>query len=485
MVQFNQIPPGGRVPGAYVEIDSRRAQQGSGLKAYAALIIGQKLAAGTAAANTIVPVTSEAQAVALAGRGSQLHRMARAWFRNNQETPTFLGVLADDGAGVAASCTITLTGPATAAGTLPLYVGGDLVNVAVNASDAANTVAAAIAAAINANADLPVTATVATNVVTVTARHKGLSFNGFDVRAAYQSTDAIPAGLGVTITAMASGTTAPALATLIAAMGDVQFDVIAHPYTDATSLTALETEMASRFGPLRMIDGIAVTASPETHGNLITLGNGRNSPHSVIFGTNRGPTPGFEFAAAAAAVIAYYGEIDPARPFETLPLTGVLGPAEAARFTQNERNLLLGDGISTVRIEGGVVQIERAITTYQVNASGVPDTAYLDVTTMLTLSALRTSFRNRIRTKFARHKVANDGTRFASGQFVVTPKTAKAECVAWFRDMEELGLVEDIDQFKRDVVVERNADPTRLDILLPANIVNPLVQTATRFEFRL
>jgi phage tail sheath gpL-like len=82
--------------------------------------------------------------------------------------------------------------------------------------------------------------------------------------------------------------------------------------------------------------------------------------------------------------------------------------------------------------------------------------------------------------------VADDTARFGTGQSIATPKTVKAECIAWFTEMEELGLVEDLAQFKRDVVVERNSsDPTRLDILLPPNIVNPLLQTATKFEFRL
>jgi hypothetical protein len=39
--------------------------------------------------------------------------------------------------------------------------------------------------------------------------------------------------------------------------------------------------------------------------------------------------------------------------------------------------------------------------------------------------------------------------------------------------MEELGLVENFDQFKTDLVVERNAsDPNRLDFLLPPDIIN-------------
>jgi phage tail sheath gpL-like len=486
-ISFNTIPSNLRVPFTPVEIDQSRAQQGPVLIEYTALLIGQKLAAGSAAANSLLVVTSEAQVILLAGRGSMLARMAKRWFENNQVTKTYIGVLADDGAGVAATGTITTTGPATANGTVQLYLGGDLVQVPVTAGDSANTIAAAIASAINANLDLPVTAAAVANVVTVTFRHKGLSGNQFDIRVNYQDGQALPAGVGAVIVAMSGGTTSPVLATLIAAMGDTHFHVVAHPYSDATSLTAIENEMASRFGPMRMIDGVAFTASAETHANLLTLGNGRNSPHSAIVATNKSPTPPYEYAAASAAIVAMAGALDPARPFQTLPLKGVLAPQEANRFTLSERNLLLGDGISTTKVgPGGIVQLERMITTYQVNAAGAPDTGYMDVTSMLTLLALRATFRNQILAKYPRHKLANDGTRFGAGQVVMTPKLGKAEAVAWFEQMEQLGLVEDIDQFKRDLVVERDGtDPNRLNFLLPPNLVNGLIVTATQLQFRL
>lgn len=56
--------------------------------------------------------------------------------------------------------------------------------------------------------------------------------------------------------------------------------------------------------------------------------------------------------------------------------------------------------------------------------------------------------------------------------------------MAWFREMEELGLVEGFDQFKRDLVVERNvSDPNRLDFLLPPDLINQLIVTAVKFQF--
>jgi phage tail sheath gpL-like len=487
-ISFTNIPTTNRLPFAYAEFDASQAQQGPALLTYKALLIGQKTSAGSATANTLVRVTSAAAAIPYVGRGSMLHRMAVAWFASNKATELWLGVLADDGAGVAANGTITVTGPATAAGTIYLYIGGQRITIAVASGAVQNDIATAINAAINAATDLPVTSTVATNVVTVTFRHKGLSGNGLDMRVNYRTGEALPTGVSLAFVALASGTTSPSLTNLIAAMGDTWFHVIAHPYTDSTNLGALETEMASRFAAPRMIDGVIVTSLAGTHSALTTLGAARNSPSSVIAAQpGESPlTPAFEFAAEYAALIAYYGSQDPARPFQTLPMVNALPPADTDLFTNAERNLQLFDGIATSRVVSGQVQMERAITTYQTSSSGADDTAYLDVTTPLTLMYLRYSWRTRMLTKYPRHKLANDGARIGAGQAVITPKVGEAEALAWFRQMEELGLVEGYDQFKRDLIVERNTtDPNRLDFLLPADVINQLVVNATVFQFRL
>ncbi len=493
-IAFQSVPSTLRVPFVAVEFDSSRAQQGPALLPYRALLLGQKLAAGTAAANSLARVTSADQVAALAGRGSMLHRMARAYFSNNRVTETWIGVLDDNGAGVAASGTITVTvagegGDQSAAGTINLYVGGDLVQVAVATGDNDNTIAANINAAINDALDLPATSTVLANVATVTHRHRGEVGNDLDLRVNYQDGEQLPSGVDVAIDAMTGGTTNPVLTSLLAALGDTWFQVWAHPYTDETSLTAIEGELASRFGPMRMIDGVAITSAAGTQAVLGTLGDTRNSPHSCIVAQagNAPLTPPSEFAAAVAAIVAYQGNIDPARPLQTLPVKGVKAPAEADRFTLTERNLELYDGIGTTRVAaGGEVQLERIVTTYQANAAGAPDTSYLDVTTMLTLLYLRYSFRNRILVRYPRHKLGNDGTRFGAGQAIITPKIGKAEALGWFREMEELGLVEGFEQFKNDLVVERNAsDPNRLDFLLPPDLINQFIVGAANIQFRL
>lgn len=488
-ITFNSIPTNLRVPFVAVEFDNSRAAQGPSILAYRALLIGQKRSTGTAAANSLHKVTNADQVLTLAGRGSMLHRQAIAWFNNNKSTELWIGVLDDNGAGVAATGTLTITGPATEAGTLNIYLGGTKISVAIANGDVQNTIATNIAAAINANLDLPVTAAAATNVVTLTFRHKGTVGNDFDIRLNYQTGEKTPAGVAVAVVAMSAGATNPVLTTLIAALGDTWYNVISHPYTDATSLTAIETELVSRFGPMRMIDGIAITSAAGTQSVLSTLGDTRNSPHSLILSQpGKLPlTPPMEFAAMAAAVVAFYGASDPARPFQTLPLVGALPPAEADRFTNTERNLMLFDGIATSKVgAGGVVQLERVITTYKTNAAGADDTSYLDATSMLTLMYARYSFRTRVLNRYPRHKLANDGTRFGAGQAVITPKLMRAEAIAWFQELQNLGLFEGLDQFKADLVVERNAqDPNRLDVLLPPDLINQLIVTGAQIQFRL
>ena len=112
------------------------------------------------------------------------------------------------------------------------------------------------------------------------------------------------------------------------------------------------------------------------------------------------------------------------------------------------------------------------------------DASYLDVTTPATLGYIRYATRARITQKFPRHKLANDGTAFGPGQAIVTPGIIRAELLALFRELELQGLVEDFDQYKADLIVERNAnDPNRIDVLSPPNLVNQLRVFAEQIQF--
>lgn len=66
----------------------------------------------------------------------------------------------------------------------------------------------------------------------------------------------------------------------------------------------------------------------------------------------------------------------------------------------------------------------------------------------------------------------------------MTPATMKAEAVVWFKTHAENGLVENFDDFKKNLKVERNAsNRNRLDVLLPPDLMNKLDVVATQIAF--
>lgn len=487
MISFNAIPVNLRVPGAYIEFDASRALSGLFQTNNRVLLVGQKLAAGTVDDLTPTPILTADQAIAAFGRGSMLARMAKALKAADAYSECVAIALDDPGAGTAATFTITVTGPATAAGTIALLIAGQKVEVAVASGDVQNDIATAIEAAIDAVLDLPVTAAVATNVVTLTARHKGTCGNGIDVRHSYYDGESLPAGVALAIAAAVAGAGDPDYATLTAILGDNDYRTIILGNVNATILNEMETELDDRWGPLRMLESFAYGATPGSQGTVAAFGAGRNSELVSIIGTGTSPTPPWEWAASYGGVVGYYSAIDPARPFQTLRLPGILPPAEASRFTRAERELLLKDGISTYTVDSaGTVYIERAITTYQTNSLGIEDLAWLDVNTPLTLAYFRQAVRARILLKFPRHKLASDNANFSPGQAIVTPRIIRAELIALFREMEEAGLVEDLDQFKGDLIVERDSgDANRINALIPPNIVNQFRVFAAQVQFRL
>lgn len=485
-ISFNQVPSAHRTPFWFVEFDNTAAVKGPTLLAYKALMLGQKLSGGTATANVPVTVTSAKQAETLFGAGSMLSHMCDRWFDNNKQTGLTIIPLDDNASGVAASGTLTFAGTATTAGSINLYVNGRLLSVAVEVGDTPTEIASNVKAAINAETTFPISGgALSDGELTYAFKHKGLAGNEIDVRINLTAEEEYPGAVSCTIVAPSGGTLNPVLTSAISAMGDEQYNIIAFPYTDSTSMTAIEGELTERWGPSRPLDGLAVTAKSAAHGSLLTFGETRNSPFVTCFGMYKHPDSPYEYAAGKAALIAFYGNIDPARPFQTLEQAGALAPALEDRFTMEERNLLLFSGIATSFVDGGgKVRIERAITMYRENALGATDVSYLDVNTILTNSYLRYDFRAYFARKYPRHKLADDTYRVPPGQAVITPKVAKAECIALYSGWLELGLVENMDAFKASLVVERNiTDRNRLDFLLSPDLMNQLVVGAARFAF--
>src|SRR6516164_7008359 len=187
-ISFNQIPSNIKVPLYWVEVDpSMAGLPNLGLRA---LLVGTMLGPTLAQAMPNVPIAigSQAQADAAFGKGSELARMFVAFFANNFANEVWgLGVPEPVGA-IAATGTITVTQSPTEAGTIHLYIAGQHIPVNIAASDTTANIALAIVDEITATPDLPVTATAATNIVTLHAVWKGVTGNDIRVDLNYYGT---------------------------------------------------------------------------------------------------------------------------------------------------------------------------------------------------------------------------------------------------------------------------------------------------------
>lgn len=486
-ISYNTIVSDIRTNTHHIEVDSSRAVQGLNLRRHVILAMGIKLAAGTKAELVPVPVSSGAQADDFFGVGSQLAEMVHAAKAANSDTEMVAVGIDELSGGTAGTTTATVVGTMTEDGTIAMYVGGIFIAVPVLNSDDQDAIAAAIVTAFNAHESVTrqsFTIAATLGVVTFTMKWKGE--DQADVRFNYNESDEFPAGItSITVAEAVAGAGNSAISEIITAIGDEQYDTFLMPFTDDTNQGLLETELARRFGGMVQLEGVAFSGFVGTAGDTTTEGNARNSAHYVIMSANESPTSPWIWGAVTGAVDAK--EPDPARPRQTLPLPGLLPATKTSIWTQSQRNTLLFDGIAThVVDQSGKITIERLVTTYQTNAQGVPDTAFLDVTTLRSLAAIRFSRRSSISLNFPRHKLMDDTADIPQGQPIVTPKTIRAHGLAQFQQWQAAGWVEDFEQFADEYIVFIDqADPNRIVEQMGPNLMNQFRGLSSQIQYLL
>lgn len=490
-IPFTNIPSNLRTPLFFAEFDNSQANTATTTQR--TLIMGQMLTDGTLPANIPVLVSSVATVAGQCGAGSMLHGQMAAYLANDTAGEIYILPLSDTTAMVAATGKITVTTPASATGVISLYIAGIRVQVAVVATDEVAAVATALTAAINTTASLPVTAAAVDAVITLTAKNKGAHGNTIDLRLNYLGSaggETTPDSLVLTFTPMAGGAGAPELDDALANLQDRTFDFIINPYTDTASLNKIKeflSDSTGRWSYAEQLYGHSFAAQSGTYGQLTAAGELRNDQHASLLGVNGSPTPSYIWSAAYVGAIAQSLRNDPGRPLQTLAISGVLAPPLANRFTLTERNNLLHSGISTVTVtDDGTVQVENIITTYQKNKYGAEDDSYLQIETLFLLMFVTRFLRTQVTSKFARMKLAANGTRFAPGSAIITPNVIRAELIAQYQTLEFNGYVQDAKGFAKGLIVEKSAsNPNRVDVLWTGVLINQLRIFAVLNQFRL
>jgi phage tail sheath gpL-like len=493
MIPFAQVPETIRVPIFYAELDNSQAN--GELASQRTLLIGQMTAAGIGLAEVPLISAGVGDARQQFGTQSMLAAMTGAYRAADSSGELWYLPLEDDTEALAATGTVTIAAAPTSAGVLSLYVAGKRYALSVLPTQTPEDIATTLAALFGADALALVTANAHGNSVALTAINAGECGNEIDIRLNYLGApggEYLPVGMAVQIAPMSGGALNPsdALQAALDNCGDKAFDFIVCPYTDAQSLNVLKAfldDTAGRWAWNQQIYGHVFTAYRGTLAGCTTLGSGRNNQHESILGFQDSPTPAWLVAAQLAGSIAPALRNDPGRPVQTLPIVGMQPPPVASRFQLTDRNVLLYDGISTFYVsDDGTCYAENIVTSYQKNAWGDPDDSYLEVETMFLLMYVLREMRSMVTSKYARMKLAANGTRFASGSAVVTPAIIQADVIAKYQEMEDAGYVQQSALFAQNVILEQNAkNPNRVDCLWPGTLIDQLRIFALLAQFRL
>jgi len=480
-ISFNNIPQALRYPGVYIEIDG--SQAGLGQDIPAVLLVGQKLSTGTAPTGEVLPISSVSDAKTKAGAGSMLAQMAARYRAIDPTLDVYILPYADNGAGVAATGTITVTGVATVAGTLALYIAGKLVSVGVTSSMTLAQIATAIAAAIT-DIEIPVTAAAVGAVVTLTARHKGTCGNNIDIRLNLYN-ELMPTNLGLTFAMMAGGTGDPAPGNLEAILGNSRwYRYVALGINDAATLAAWHTESQRRYQPPIQAGFRAFTAHRGDYTAAAAFGVTKNYEHIVDLSLEINPTSTWEAAAIVAAAAAPKLYNSPVESLEGLQLTGMIG---VSYHTWTNANSLLFKGMSVLQVnKDGSCSIKRLITMHQFRPDGSADDAYLDVNAPEVLERIRYEQRIGAIKKFVGTAAAKTNEGYRPGLRITTEDSVKAFLLSLYQHtlLQEFGWVQNYAYYKSTLIVEQDPlNPSRFNYIDTPILLSPFYILAGRAQF--
>ncbi len=481
-IPFDYIPQALRYPGAYVEADGSKAGLGGDIPAM--LLVGQKLATGTAPAGEIIRVSSVEDAKTKAGEGSMLHQMAERYRARDKVLDLYMLPYSDLVAGVKATGTITVTAQPTASGTLALYVSGKVVNVGITAGDTINNVATAIAAAFT-DAGIPATAAAAAAVVTLTARHKGTCGNHIDIRLNLYG-ETTPTGLGLTIVAMSGGSGDPVPGNLEATLGSGRwYRYVALGINDAATLAAWHTESQRRYQPPVQAGFRAFTSHRGDYAAAAAFGEVKNYEHIANLSLELNPTSTWEAAAMLAAAAAPKLYNSPVESLEGVQLTGMIG---VSYHDWTQANSLLFNGMSVMQVaKDGTCTIKRLISMYQFRPDNSPDDAFLDINAAEVYERIRLEQRMESIRRFVGTAAAKDNEGYRPGLRITTEDSVRAMLLSVYKNklVSEYGWCQAYKFYKDNLVVEQDPDnPSRFNYVDTPVLLSPFYIVAGRGQFR-
>jgi phage tail sheath gpL-like len=469
-ITFNSVPANAAASQVFVEQEAVNRGSGSPVIPHKKLVVGQYNSGKTPIDDTPQLVLNLADAWDRYGRGSQLAAMIeKAGVQDG--IPVYALPIADDGAAVAAEGSIVFTGTATAAGTLAIYIAGRRITVAVAVGDTASEVATVVAAAINADLDLPVTASANTGTVTATARWAGESGNQIALQMNRLDTDETPAGLAAVVTDIGSataGATDPDVSTALGNLGDAWYTEIAFPYLSSSALTALKVAGVTRDNPGVNRPVWSMVGYTDTYANFITeLGN-HNSEWLTFVPVHGSPSPAYEIAAAAAKLAAQVQQTTPGRPLKGQTLTGISAGDTNDLVWSTRDTIVKAGGSHTYNTEGGGVTIGDLVTTRITTDAGADTDEWRFAIIIPNNQFKRYALEQVFRASPYDQAVVISDDDLPGPTYAIRPRAVKSRCVQLVDDWVQRGLSTSRDQIVAGITsVINGSNSGRIDVLIP------------------
>lgn len=462
-MNLNPNIPETMIPGTYTGYNYYAGPNGLPANIQKVLLIGDVSSAGSLAACKPTEVSSEQEAISLAGSGSvlmQMYKAAKKAWKYAQITLLRHAAVT----GSAATWESTLSGTATAAGIVSVIINGQKISVGVAKTDTAAAVATALAAEVNNTPDAPVTAEAATAKVTLTAKCSG----------AYVS--AAAGGLNVSVTSEATGITAGAvsatagvgtvdLTTALAAAFPERFHIIVSPVNDETNLGKLRTHLEAAAAPLEQRGQRAVcamVAASASAAKTEALKHNYERLHIAAVKNKLNATV-WEIAAGLGAIFASNSK--PNVPMNGVAIPGLAIPEIEDKWSGEEQDVLLYAGVIPLVEEDSQLCIVRAVTTKS-NNSGVRFTKLIDTGVIASLDYFRDAILSTHKAKF-KNKVIH--ALLADSINEENKKVAK--------DLEDEEILRYIDDYADQFITQESKnEPGRMLCQIPAPVVPGLNQ---------
>ena len=328
----------------------------------------------------------------------------------------------------------------------------------------------------------------ALSTVKFVAKNKGALGNDIDVRwnhRGIEGGESATPGITMVVTPMASGTSQPDLTTALSGIEGKQYDAIVCPYTDSNNVELLESLMDDNWTPDTAIYGHVYTAKSGNFGTISSWGNGENSEHITAWSSYGQLADPACLVASCASVVASELNEHPARPTHNLRIKSLYAPSESERFTPEEANLLLYDGISPLEIttDGGV-KTDRVITMKQLTEAGSETDSWLDVNVPACLAYINRYMVAKVENTYPRNILVSDETPVGEGSVIVRPRDIKNLLIGAYEPLVTQGICQGADHFASTLLAEIDStDTNRVNIRMEPVLAGQLFVVAIQNRF--